>query len=356
MPNNGNRVLDVQNLKVSFKLDEGILTAVDDVSFSIERGKTLGLVGESGCGKSVTTRAILRIVSGSGTIRGKIFLSTRNGDSGARLDLAGLDRLGDEIRAIRGKDISMIFQEPMTSFSPHYTMGNQLMEAIFLHKTQDKQEARDIAIEMLRKVGIANPEKRIDEYPHEFSGGMRQRVMIAMALSCRPSLLIADEPTTALDVTIQAQVLELMKSLQQEMGMSILFITHDLAVVAEMCDDVAVMYLGRIVEYTTIKNIFYDSLHPYTIGLLKSIPKIGKDAKKKLDSIEGTVPVPIGLPLQCGFFERCDNAIKGLCDTYVPPIVEVKPNHKVRCFLFPEARRSVEGNIPAAKTRRHEEY
>ena len=347
MQHTGNTLLDVKDLRVYFHTEEGLLKAVDDVSFAIEPGRTLGLVGESGCGKSVTAQALLKIVPPPGVVEGQILLQRFNGNSGTFTNIASLPASGDEIRKLRGKEISMIFQEPMTSFSPHYTMGNQLMEAILLHETQDRQKARRIAIDMLRKVGIANPEKRIDEYPHEFSGGMRQRVMIAMALACNPALLIADEPTTALDVTIQAQVLDLMRSLQQEFGMAILFITHDLAVVAEMCDHVAVMYLGKIVEYTTVENIFYHPQHPYTVGLLRSIPKIGKDAKKTLDSIEGAVPVPLGLPPQCGFVERCDKAIKGLCDCRVPPIAEVRPGHYARCFLFPEVKQLAEKEVSA---------
>ncbi len=252
-------LLRVENLRIHFQLDEGTLKAVDGVSFSLEKGETMGLVGESGCGKSVTSQAIMRIVPSPGSTSGSVFLSrSKNTEP---IDLCALDPEGRQIRAIRGKDITMIFQEPMTSFSPLYTMGNQLMEAILLHRTRDRRESRNIAIEMLRKVGIADPEKRIDDYPHEFSGGMRQRVMIAMALSCNPDLLIADEPTTALDVTIQAQVFELMKGLQQEFGMSILFITHDLGTVAEMCDNVAVMYLGKIVELASAETVFYRPAH-----------------------------------------------------------------------------------------------
>lgn len=326
-------VLRTDDLKIYFKLEEGILKAVDGVSIQLTKGKTLGLVGESGCGKSVTAQALLRIVPSPGYITGRINLEKKDG---AIIDMVSYDSNDPQLRAIRGKDISMIFQEPMTSFSPLYTMGNQLLEAILLHRTSDKNEARQIGIEMLSKVGIANPEKRIDEYPHEFSGGMRQRVMIAMALSCNPQLLIADEPTTALDVTIQAQVLELMKSLQAEFGMSILFITHDLGVVAEMCDDVAVMYLGKIVEQSSADDIFYKPLHPYTKGLLRSIPKIGSRAKEKLASIEGNVPVPLNLPLKCGFCDRCSEAIPGLCDTHDVPIAEIRSGQKVRCFLYPE--------------------
>ena len=337
---NNSTFLEVNNLKVHFKLDEGMLKAVDDVSFKITKGQTLGLVGESGCGKSVTSQALLRIVPEPGTIQGSIELTRPDGNV---VDLAALGVESAEMRAIRGKDITMIFQEPMTSFSPLYTMGNQLMEAILLHRTNDKKEARSIAVEMMRKVGIANPENRIDEYPHEFSGGMRQRMMIAMALSCNPELLIADEPTTALDVTIQAQVLELMKSLQQEYGMSILFITHDLGVIAEMCDEVAVMYLGKIVESGDADTIYYDPKHPYTQGLLKSIPKIGTRTKEKLDSIEGVVPLPLDTPPRCGFFDRCTSMIPGLCDCCDVPIVDLKPGHSVRCFLYPEVVAAHEG-------------
>ena len=336
--------LEVRDLRVHFRLDEGILRAVDGVSFSIEKGKTLGLVGESGCGKSVTSQAILKIVPYPGSVEGNIFYRRKGGET---VDLAAMDDNGREIRSIRGKDITMIFQEPMTSFSPLYTMGNQLMEAILLHRTQDKEEARRIALEMMHKVGIANPEKRIDEYPHEFSGGMRQRVMIAMALSCNPVLLIADEPTTALDVTIQAQVLELMKSLQAEFGMSILFITHDLGVIAEMCDDVAVMYLGKIVEHCSTDEVFYNPKHPYTEGLLKSIPKIGDREKAKLAAIEGVVPSPLDFPPSCGFCERCEKRIAGLCDRFDVPIAEIAPGHSVRCFLYPEVMRWHEKRIAA---------
>jgi peptide/nickel transport system ATP-binding protein len=277
---------------------------------------------------------MMRIVPPEGKITGEILF---NNDEHS-LDLASLSINGDKIRSIRGRDIAMIFQEPMTSFSPLYTIGNQIIEGILLHRTNDPIEARKIAIDMFKKVGIANPEKRIDEYPHEFSGGMRQRAMIAMALSCQPKLLIADEPTTALDVTIQAQVLELMKELQQEFGMGILFITHDLGVVAEMCDDVAVMYLGKIVEHGSVDEIFHDPKHPYTQGLLKSIPKIGANKKEKLASIEGHVPVPIDLPPMCGFYDRCVDRIEGLCNCNSVPEAEVSSGHSVRCFLYDEVK------------------
>jgi peptide/nickel transport system ATP-binding protein len=335
-PDVADTVLEVRDLRVHFPLDEGLLKAVDGVDFDVPRGRTLGLVGESGCGKSVTSQAILRIVPRPGITSGGVHLIRKANGAAERVDIGSMDDDGEEIRAIRGKDIAMIFQEPMTCFSPYYTMGNQLMEPILLHRTNDRDAAREIAVAMLKEVGIAKPEKALDGYPHEFSGGMRQRVMIAMALSCNPSLLIADEPTTALDVTIQAQVLELMKQLQAEFGMSILYITHDLGVIAEICDEVAVMYLGRIVERAEAVPLFQDPLHPYTRGLLRSIPKIDAREKERLQSIEGVVPIPLDLPPRCGFCDRCDSAIPGLCDSHDVPMVEVKPGHAVRCFLFPQ--------------------
>jgi len=328
-------LLEVKDLTIHFDLDEGVLKAVDGISFTVNRGQVLGLVGESGCGKSVTAQSILGLVPKPGRVGGSIVL---NGEP--PVDIASLDPKGETINAIRGKRISMIFQEPMTSFSPHYTIGNQIMENIRLHTEKSPAETRQWTIEMLRKVGIANPEQRVDEYPHEFSGGMRQRAMIAMALACSPSLIIADEPTTALDVTIQAQVLRLMNQLKDETRTSILFITHDLAVVAQMCDEVAVMYLGKIVEYAPVRTIFRSPGHPYTIGLQESIPKVGRRAKEHLTPIEGTVPVPINMPEQCGFFDRCTWAEEGLCDTSVPPIEEVGAGHLVRCFKAEQVKRT----------------
>jgi len=328
--------LEVRDLRVHFPIDEGLLKAVDGVDFDVTRGKTLGLVGESGCGKSVTSQAILRIVPKPGLTTGRVHLIRQRDGGEERVDLVAMDDDGEQIRAIRGKDIAMIFQEPMTCFSPYYTMGNQLMESILLHRTADRDAAREIAVAMLREVGIAKPEKALDGYPHEFSGGMRQRVMIAMALSCNPGLLIADEPTTALDVTIQAQVLELMKHLQAEFGMSILYITHDLGVIAEICDEVAVMYLGKIVARSDAVPLFADPLHPYTRGLLRSIPKIDAKEREHLASIEGTVPLPLDLPPRCGFCDRCEAAIPDLCDSRDVPMAEVKPGHAVRCFLHPQ--------------------
>ncbi|MEK8128716.1 ABC transporter ATP-binding protein [Paenibacillus filicis] len=327
-------LLDVDNLQIQFKTDSGILKAVNGVSFRIEPGKTLGLVGESGCGKSITSKAMIGLQPKNSQVSGEIKLDQKSvGQPGTMVDLVKLKPGGKEIRAIRGSRIAMIFQEPMTAFSPLYTIGNQVMESILLHRTKDKREAKEMTIDILRKVGIANPEKRFEQYPHEFSGGMMQRAMIAMALSCKPELLIADEPTTALDVTIQAQVLELMKQLQQEFGMAILFITHDLGIVAEMCDEVAVMYLGQIVEQTTVRNLFHHPKHPYTQGLLRSIPKIGSGVKR-LESIEGTVPIPLNMPPMCGFYDRCSQRIPGVCNTRHVPSTQVAPDHLVSCFLY----------------------
>ena len=327
-----NLVLKVDNLQIYFYLDEGILKAVDDVSFKVKKGRNLGIIGESGCGKSVTAQSVLRIVPHPGkVVEGEILLYQ---DNKKAIDLAKLDPYGKKIRSIRGKEITMIFQEPMTSLSPVHTIGNQIMEAIFLHVTKDKDEAKILAIEMLYKVGIPNPYQRINEYPHQLSGGLRQRAMIAMALSCNPSLLIADEPTTALDVTVQAQILELMKNLQSQFGMAIMFITHNLGVIAEVSDEVMVMYLGKVMEYAKVSEIFHDPFHPYTVRLLKSIPKVGRKAKTRLEVIKGQVPLPLDLPRECSFYPRCPEAKKGLCDRDVPPLVEVKRGHFVRCFLY----------------------
>lgn len=324
-------LLEVKDLKTYFYLDEGILKAVNGVDFSIKKGKTLGLVGESGCGKSVTAQAILNIVPKPGKVEGEI-LFYKDG-SGQPIDLAQLPPFSKEMREIRGAHIAMIFQEPMKAFHPMYTIGNQIMEALLLHVTDNKKQAREITLDMLKRVGISNPQQRIDEYPHQLSGGMRQRAMIAMALCCHPSILIADEPTTALDVTVQAQVLELMRDLQAELGMSVIFITHDLGIIAEMADEVAVMYLGRIVEQCDVETLFYEPVHPYTRALLNSIPKVGTTPRTKLSAIEGTVPVPLNIGKGCGFYSRCKEAKEGLCNTEDPPMVEISPNHFVRCFL-----------------------
>ena len=348
-------VLQVKSLRTYFTLDEGILKAVDGASFVIPKQTTLGIIGESGCGKSVIAQSVLRIVPQPGRIEGGEILLNRDAETRmdtekpeagrprivpqARIvDLARIDPGGPAIRAIRGKEISMIFQEPMTSLSPVHTIGAQITEAILLHKTRDKGEARERALDMINRVGISNPSQRIDDYPHQLSGGMRQRAMIAMALSCSPRLLIADEPTTALDVTVQAQILDLMQHLQEQLQMSIMYITHDLGVIAEMAHEVNVLYLGRIVEKAPASELFERPLHPYTRLLLKSIPKVGRKARARLDAIQGTVPVPINLPRRCGFFGRCPEAITGVCDRALPGLADAGSGHLVRCFLHSEER------------------
>ncbi len=322
-------IIEVKDLHVDIKMMEGTLTPVRGVNFEIKKGETLGLVGESGCGKSITCKAILGINDKKCMPRGEIMF--RNEDE-TEVDLLKMDPRGKEIRNVRGKQISMIFQEPMVAFSPMYTIGNQINEATLLHITKDKKKAKEISLEVMRKVGIANVEKRYNQYPHEFSGGMLQRALIAMALVCNPKMLIADEPTTALDVTIQAQILELMKSLQKDFNTAILFITHDLGVVAKMCDRVAVMYLGKIVESADTETIYANPQHPYTKGLIGSVHKIGGNREERLFSIEGTVPLAMNLPSQCGFYDRCTVAIDGLCNKIEPELVEIEPGHKVACF------------------------
>ena len=321
-------IIQVKNLGVNIKMDEGLLTPVRGVDFEIYPGETLGLVGESGCGKSLTNKAILGINDKKCASTGEILF--RN-DQDEVVDLLKLNPRGKEIRAIRGKQISMIFQEPMVAFSPMYTIGNQINECTRLHITKDKQESKRISIEMMKMVGIANAEKRYDQYPHESSGGMLQRALIAMALVCRPRLLIADEPTTALDVTIQAQILELMQSLQKELGMAILFITHDLGTVAKMCDRVAVMYLGKIVETGTAAEIYKNPQHPYTKGLMGSVHKIGSLKADRLYSIEGTVPLALNLKPGCGFYDRCSERIEGVCNKVDPETMCLGGSHCVAC-------------------------
>ena len=331
---NKDNILEVKDLHVNIRMPEGTLTAVRGVNFEMKKGETLGLVGESGCGKSLTCKAILGINDKKCATDGQIlFDSEQHGE----VELIGLakEKKTDKIRSIRGKEISMIFQEPMIAFSPMYTIGNQINEATLLHITKDKKKAKEISMEVMRKVGIANVEKRYNQYPHEFSGGMLQRALIAMALVCNPKLLIADEPTTALDVTVQAQILELMKELQKDFDTSILFITHDLGVVAKMCDRVAVMYLGKIVESADAKEIYANPQHPYTRGLIGSVHKIGAKKEERLFSIEGTVPLAMNLPKACGFYDRCDARIEGLCDKAEPELVEVEDGHKIACFNCP---------------------
>ena len=323
-------ILELNDVRTYFELEEGTLKAVDGISFAVRRNETLGIVGESGCGKSVTGQSILRIVPKPGDTQGNIWLR-RNGET---VDLASLHPSGREIRDVRGRDIAMIFQEPMTAFSPVHSVGNQIMEAILVHEDVSKQAARERAIEVLSQVGIPEAERRVDALPHELSGGMRQRAMIAMALALRPKLLIADEPTTALDVTIQAQILRLMQDLQKEMGMSIMFITHNLGVIANMADQMIVMYLGRVVEQGSVEAIFGEPQHPYTQALMESIPRIGLTRGERLSSIAGTVPVPLNPPAECGFASRCPKFIPGRCDADVPAMIETSPGHHVRCVLY----------------------
>jgi oligopeptide/dipeptide ABC transporter ATP-binding protein len=330
-------LLEVQDLRTEFATEDGIARAVDGVSFAIEPGKTLGMVGESGCGKSMTALSILRLVPSPGKIAGGAILYQGR----------DLLRLADEeMRKVRGNEIAMIFQEPMTSLNPVFTIGDQIAEAIRLHQKTGRKEARARAIEMLRLVEMPEPARRVDEYPHQLSGGMRQRVMIAMALSCNPKLLIADEPTTALDVTIQAQILDLLAGLQERLGMALLLITHDLGIVAEQADEVVILYAGRIVERATTIDVFASPLHPYTRGLLDSVPKIGAAKARRLNAIPGTVPRPTELPSGCHFRDRCRFAIED-CAKVDPPLEEKSPGHFAACIRVPragEARPEVEAH------------
>jgi len=329
-------LLSVRNLKTYFMQDEGTVRAVDGVSFDVTAGTTLGIVGESGCGKSITARSILRIVDRPGRIiQGEIhFRRPSDSGGGSVIDLARLDPNGSEMRSIRGAEIALIFQEPMSSFSPVHTIGNQIVEAILLHQVVTPRQAREQAIEILRRVGVSSPEQRVDQLAHQLSGGLRQRAMIAMALSCRPTLLIADEPTTALDVTTQTQILELMRRLQKEDGMAIMLITHDLGVIAEMATDVAVMYLGRVVEQAPVDAIFYDPKHPYTRALLRSIPRMRSRTRERLTAIAGAVPHPYDRPAGCPFHPRCAEFMAGRCDAKAPTLTPVAERHAVSCFLY----------------------
>ncbi|MCL0104965.1 ABC transporter ATP-binding protein [Dehalococcoidia bacterium] len=323
-------LIEVRGLKTYFYTDDGVVRAVDGVDFTIEQEKTLGVVGESGCGKSVTALSIMGLIQmPPGKIEAGEILYRRNGNV---TKLTNLDPKGKEYRSIRGNEIAMIFQEPMTSLNPVYTIGNQIMEAIILHQKVGKKEARKRAVAMLEAVGIPLPRQRIDEYPHQLSGGMRQRAMIAMALSCNPSLLIADEPTTALDVTIEAQVLTLMHDLRKEFKTAMMLITHDLGVIASMADDVVVMYLGKIVEGSTVGNVFHNTKHPYTQGLMNSIPSLATK-RHRLVPIEGVVPDPFEVPAGCGFEPRCPQSM-GICKRETPPLKEVVPGHRVACWLY----------------------
>ena len=334
-------LISIRDLKTYFYPDEGIVKAVDGASFDIPRGKTLGIVGESGCGKSVTARSILRIVERPGRIDGGsiLFQPDANGTQEGAIDLAKIPADGRQMRDIRGGQISLVFQEPMTSFSPVHTVGNQIIENILLHMKMSKKEARDRAIQMLRLVGIPRAEQRVDEYAYQLSGGLRQRAMIAMALSADPILLIADEPTTALDVTTQAQILDLMRDLQQQNHMGIMLITHDLGVIAEMADEVVVMYLGRVVEKGLVDDIFHNPKHPYTKALLESIPSVNATPRVKLPTISGSIPHPYARPAGCPFYPRCPAFMPGTCDKAEPELIHVGEKQDAACFLY--------GGVPA---------
>ena len=319
-------LLSVKNLSTEFPVKKGIVKAVEDVSFDVDAGEILAIVGESGSGKSVTSLSVMGLLAEPGHV------------AGGSMEFEGKDlvHLSErEYRALRGNDMAMIFQEPMTSLNPVYRVGKQIVEAIRTHENVSKKEARERAIDMLRKVGIPSPEKRIDDYPHQMSGGMRQRVMIAMALSCNPKLLITDEPTTALDVTIQAQILDLLRRLRDDTGMAVLLITHDLGVVSETADRVVVMYCGQVVEEAEVRTLFDHPMHPYTLGLLKSIPRLEDDDSKRLYMIKGMVPNPLEMPPGCHFSDRCDSCMD-ICREKIPNLVDID-GHKVRCFLYENA-------------------
>ena len=336
-------LLEVRDLRTWFRSREGVVRAVDGVSFMLDHGKTLGIAGESGCGKSVTAQSILGIVPEPGSIQGgEILFQSERGV----VDLAALDPEGADIRAIRGREIAMVFQEPMTSFSPVYTIGSQITEVIRLHQASSRSAAERQAIEMLARVGMPRAEQAIDAYPFHLSGGMRQRAMIAMALSCRPRLLIADEPTTALDVTIQAQILRLLRELQLELGMSLIIITHDMAVIAQLADRVLVMYLGKDVESGPVQEVFAAPRHPYAQGLLASMPRLGAGNRQFIEPIAGSVPNVHETPSGCAFHPRCPRFMPAVCDRAPPAVVVVGAapsgsadgGHLARCFLYGDDR------------------
>ena len=341
-------LVEIKDLHTYFHLTEGVARAVDGVDLTIQRGKTLGVVGESGCGKSITSLSLLQLVPPPGKIEsGQILFykpvqHSEKNETVDVIDITSLDPKGREIRDIRGNHISMVFQEPMTAMLPVRTIGQQITESIILHQGVSKQEARKQAIDMLARVKMSRPERVIDDYPFQLSGGMRQRAVIAMALSCRPSLLIADEPTTALDVTTEAQILDLMRTLQNDFGMAIMYITHNLGVVAEMAQEVVVMYMGKVVEQTDVKTIFLNPLHPYTQGLLASIPQLNEtitqpNRSRRLQTIKGMVPDPYARLKGCPFAPRCPHVIPDLCDQVEPRNVLAESGHYVRCHLYTEA-------------------
>ena len=349
MSDNGNgsqALLSVKNLKTYFPTDEGLVKAVDGVSFDVMPGQTLGIVGESGCGKSTVGRSILGIIDKPGNVEdGEIIWRREVEGTVHDIDITKQPPNSGLMRSIRGSEIALVFQEPMTSFSPVHTIGNQLMEAIRLHMDVTKKEAEERAIEALGRVGIPNPEQRVHEYSFQLSGGLRQRAMIAMALSCNPKLLIADEPTTALDVTTQAQILDLLRDLQEQNGMAIILITHNLGVVAEMADSVVVMYLGREAESGPVESLFHEPQHPYTQGLLKSIPSIYAKGTQRLPSIEGTIPHPFNRPSGCTFRPRCPSYMEGTCNIHVPQFKNIGDSGQaVSCFLHHPPEETTDGN------------
>ncbi len=350
-------LVEIKDLHVEFEVRDGIIRGVDGFTLTINRGETLGVIGESGCGKSITAKAVMQMVPKPGKIsEGEIIYHRRDKFNPQKpaevVNITKLDPDGDVIRRIRGGEFAMIFQEPMSSLTPVYTTGTHIGEALNLHRLipktvgeqmaqqmmqyrpVTKEEAREISIEMLQKVGIPKPHQRVDAYPHQLSGGQRQRVMIAIALSCQPFMLIADEPTTALDVSIEAQILDLMRELQESMEMSIMFITHNLGVVAEMAKEIVVMYMGKQVEKSETVRVFYEPKHPYTRALLQSIPKVGKHSGERLASIKGMVPDPFHLPSGCVFHPRCPSFLPGKCDVLTPNWIEAEPDHWVRCLLY----------------------
>lgn len=325
-------VLDIRGLRTHFLLDDAVIRAVDGVDLRVERGRTLCVVGESGCGKSAMARSVLQLVDPPGkVVDGSILLHPTTGDDPT--DLAALRPTGKEIRSVRGKDVAMVFQEPMSSLSLVHTVGNQVGEPLRVHEGLSRKAARTRAIELLERVGVPGAERVVDSYPFQLSGGMRQRVMIAMALACEPRVLIADEPTTALDVTTQAQILDLFAELQRDSGMGVMFITHDMGVVAEIADEVAVMYLGTVVEQGPVEQIFHDPQHPYTQALLEAVPRFGATKKDRLPTIRGTIPDPGNQPSGCVFRTRCPEAVTGLCETTVPQVTVPAPGRRVRCLL-----------------------
>jgi oligopeptide transport system ATP-binding protein len=327
-------VLEIKDLKTYFNLEDGAVKAVDGVSLTLKRNQTLGLVGESGCGKSITATSIMRLVKSppGKIVGGEILLHQGHNGHSQVTDLVKLPANGQRMRQIRGGEIAMVFQEPMTSLNPLYSIGTQIAETVRLHQRVSKKEALGRAQEMLEKVQISDAKRRLDEYPHQLSGGMRQRVMIALALSCNPAILLADEPTTALDVTVQAQILDLMRALQQDFQSSIVMITHNLGVVSQMADHVAVMYLGKIVEYAAVREVFHTPLHPYTIGLLNSVPVLGKKSGKQLIPIRGMVPSPTETIIGCPFAARCPHVMP-ICREEMPALREVRPGHYAACWL-----------------------